>query len=208
MNSWSSIPKRIRRVVDDRLELVPDLHVLVSSRAAGPPGEASTTSAASRRGRRRGRAEPLGVTCRGLRAFVYSEALVVARYECGVESQPASGVAFSAAPSSPRVLVAFGDLPEEEVGVGPHAADRVGAQRGHRGCQSSTVSANASLPALRSSIGSRRQAGSTLKNVYANVLPGHRRKRSYLHVVSSPLRRSATARLKAGKLGLGVPSAK
>ena len=39
---------------------------------------------------------------RGLRALVYCDAFVVARYEYGVSSQPASGVPFSAAPSSPR----------------------------------------------------------------------------------------------------------
>ena len=39
---------------------------------------------------------------RALRALVYCEAFVVARYEYGVSSQPASGVPFSAAPSSPR----------------------------------------------------------------------------------------------------------
>ena len=39
---------------------------------------------------------------RARRALVYCEAFVVARYEYGVSSQPASGVAFSAAPSSPR----------------------------------------------------------------------------------------------------------
>jgi hypothetical protein len=36
---------------------------------------------------------------------------------------------------------------------------------GIRAAKSSTTSAKASLPAARSSIGSRRQAGSTLKNV-------------------------------------------
>ena len=39
---------------------------------------------------------------RARRALVYGDAFVVARYEYGVSSQPASGVAFSAAPSSPR----------------------------------------------------------------------------------------------------------
>ena len=39
---------------------------------------------------------------RGRRACVYGEAFVVARYEYGVSSHPASGVAFNAAPSSPR----------------------------------------------------------------------------------------------------------
>ena len=42
------------------------------------------------------------MTFLGLRARVYSDAFVVARYEYGVSSQPASGVPFSAAPSSPR----------------------------------------------------------------------------------------------------------
>src|SRR5438128_638604 len=37
--------------------------------------------------------------------------------------------------------------------------------------QSSTTSANSSLPAARSSIGRRRQAGSTRKNVYAMYCP-------------------------------------
>jgi hypothetical protein len=36
-----------------------------------------------------------------LRALVYCDAFVVARYEYGVSSQPESGVAFRAAPSSP-----------------------------------------------------------------------------------------------------------
>ena len=39
---------------------------------------------------------------RGRRASVYGDAFVVARYEYGVSSQPASGVPLSAAPSSPR----------------------------------------------------------------------------------------------------------
>ena len=39
---------------------------------------------------------------RGFRALVYCDAFVVARYEYGVSSQPASGVALRAAPSSPR----------------------------------------------------------------------------------------------------------
>src|SRR3954468_2556139 len=40
-----------------------------------------------------------------------------------------------------------------------------------RPAQSSIASANASFPAMRSSTGSRRQAGSTLKNVYATYWP-------------------------------------
>src|SRR5438046_2282726 len=40
-----------------------------------------------------------------------------------------------------------------------------------RPAQSSTASVKASLPARRSSIGRRRQAGSTLKNVYAMYWP-------------------------------------
>ena len=43
-----------------------------------------------------------GGRSRARRAWVYCEALVVARYEYGVSSQPASGVPLSAAPSSPR----------------------------------------------------------------------------------------------------------
>jgi hypothetical protein len=39
---------------------------------------------------------------RGRRAFVYGEAFVVARYEYGVSSQPASAVPLSSAPRSPR----------------------------------------------------------------------------------------------------------
>src|SRR3954470_1263968 len=45
--------------------------------------------------------EVRGVILRALRALVYCDAFVVARYEYGVWSQPASGVAFTAAPSSP-----------------------------------------------------------------------------------------------------------
>ena len=39
---------------------------------------------------------------RALRALVYCDAFVVARYEYGVSSQPASRVAFRATPSSSR----------------------------------------------------------------------------------------------------------
>ena len=65
---------------------------------------------------------------RALRALVYCDAFVVARYEYGVSSQPASSVPFSAAPSSLEVVVALGDLPEEEVAVRPDAGRRVRAQ--------------------------------------------------------------------------------
>src|SRR5205085_1503992 len=51
---------------------------------------------------RRFSASRIGRTRRARRAAVYGAAFVVARYEYGVSSQPASGVPFSAAPSSPR----------------------------------------------------------------------------------------------------------
>ena len=68
---------------------------------------------------------------RALRALVYCEAFVVARYEYGVSSQPASGVPFSVGAELAEVLVALGDLPEEEVAVRADAGARVGAQAGH-----------------------------------------------------------------------------
>ena len=44
---------------------------------------------------------PFGRIFRARRADVYCDAFVVARYEYGVSSHPASGVPLSAAPSSP-----------------------------------------------------------------------------------------------------------
>ena len=94
-------PERVRRVVVDRLELVPDAHVLVHRALAVLLGQRvprphlhERVDDEVRRALRDDLPRPAGL--------VYCEAFVVARYEYGVSSQPASGVAFSAAPSSPR----------------------------------------------------------------------------------------------------------
>ncbi len=65
---------------------------------------------------------------RALRALVYCDAFVVARYEYGVSSQPESSVALSAAPSSSSSFVLLGDLPEEEVAVSSRSRDGVRPQ--------------------------------------------------------------------------------
>ena len=59
---------------------------------------------------------------------MYCDAFVVARYEYGVSSQPASGVAVQRGAELAERLVAVGDLPEEEVGLRAHAGRRVRAQ--------------------------------------------------------------------------------
>ena len=103
---------------------------------------------------------------RGRARFVYCEAFVVARYEYGVSSQPASGVPFSAAPSSPRSLVALGDLPEEEVGLGADARVEYARRCSNRSAEVlDDLGERVLARPARSSTGSRRHAGSTRKNV-------------------------------------------
>ena len=65
---------------------------------------------------------------RALRAEVYCEALVVARYENGVSSRPGELRRVQCGAELPEVLVAGRDLPEEEIDVGTDAGRRVGPQ--------------------------------------------------------------------------------
>ena len=131
MNSWSSIPN----------EYVVWLWIVGNSArrcgcarpspAADRSAVARTTAGSSRTDRRRGRASRCGTTFRGRRAAVYCDAFVVARYEYGVSSQPASGVAFNAAPSSPRSSYRWVIFQRKKSESGRTPADRVGAQRIH-----------------------------------------------------------------------------
>src|SRR5262245_48838641 len=115
--------------------------------------------------------EPLGTTLRARRALVYRDAFVVARYEYGVSSQPASGVPLSAAPSSPSASY-WSQIFQRKKSVSGRMPVVVYARRwSNRSAKSSTASAKASLPAWRSSTGSRRHAGSTRKNVYPTYWP-------------------------------------
>src|SRR5262245_319834 len=70
-----------------------------------------------------------------------------------------------------------------------------------RRAQSSTTSANASLPAARSSIGRRRQAGSTLKKVYATYWPLTKRMLATPPGLELRLRLRAGQRARLGGLG-------
>src|SRR5205085_11315709 len=105
--------------------------------------------------------EPFGTTLRALRAFVYSDAFVVARYEYGVSSQPAIGVPLSPAPSSPRSSYRSVIFQRKKSQSGRTPEQVYTRSQSSRDAQCSTTSANASLPAARSSTGSRRHAGST-----------------------------------------------
>jgi hypothetical protein len=101
MNSWSSIPNEYvvwLWIVGKRrpVSMCSSIAFCRCSGVSAYHGRVFTNGYTTRYG------EPFGTTLRGRRADVYSEAFVVARYEYGVSSQPASGVAFSSAPSSPR----------------------------------------------------------------------------------------------------------
>ena len=96
---------------------------------------------------------------------VYCDAFVVARYEYGVSSQPASGVPFSSAPSSPRSSYRSVIFQRKKSQSGRTPVQLYARRPAIRSAHDSTTSANASFPAARSSTGSRRQAGSTRKNV-------------------------------------------
>ena len=72
---------------------------------------------------------------RARRADVYSEAFDVARYEYGVSSQRGQRRRVERRSELAEVVVPLGDLPEEEIGLGPHAARRVRPQRLEATCE-------------------------------------------------------------------------
>src|SRR3954469_17904708 len=108
---------------------------------------------------------------RALRADVYCDAFVVARYEYGVSSQPASGVALSAAPSSPRSSYRDVIFQRKKSVSGRTPVVEYALSVSNLGASSSIASANASLPAARSSTGGPPHSGVARKNVYARYCP-------------------------------------
>ena len=152
MNSWSSIPNEYVVWLWIVGELRAPTRCARPSRAGAPRAAGRTTAAASRTGRRRGTARCAARRVPWRRARVLRglrrREVRVRRLEPARERRPVQRRAELA-----EVLVALGDLPEEEVGLGPDAGRRVGAQRVQRSAQSSTTSAKASLPAARSSTG-------------------------------------------------------
>src|SRR5436305_5474538 len=101
MNSWSSIPNEYvvwLWIVENSCptRMCSSIARCRSSRESEYHGRVFTNGYTTRYG------EPFGTILRGFLALVYDEAFVVARYEYGVSSQAASGVPFSAVPSSRR----------------------------------------------------------------------------------------------------------
>src|SRR6188472_1094100 len=94
MNSWSSIPNEyvVWLWIDGNsapMRMCSSIARCRSSSVSAYHGRIFTKGYTTRYGELR------GTTFRARRALVYCDALVVARYEYGVSSQPASGVALS-----------------------------------------------------------------------------------------------------------------
>src|ERR671937_825246 len=101
MNSWSSMPNEyvvwLWIVANSApMRMCSSIARCRSSGGSEYHGRTFTNGYTTRYG------DPFGTTFRARLAFVYCDSFVVARYEYGVSSHPASGVALSAAPSSPR----------------------------------------------------------------------------------------------------------
>ena len=123
-------PERIGRVVDDRRELVADAHVLVHralpvflrQRVPGAQLHERVDDEVRRALRRY---LPRLARLRVLGGLGRREIRVRRREPAGERRRVQGGAELAEIP------VALGDLPQEEVGVGADARDRVGAQRGH-----------------------------------------------------------------------------
>src|SRR5262249_60526720 len=87
-----------------------------------------------------------GLILRARLAFVYCEGFVVARYEYGVSSHAASGVAFSAAPSSPRSSYRRGIFPKKKSVSRPAPLVADAARGSKRGAEPPTTAPATALP--------------------------------------------------------------